>query len=102
MMIDNEYGIKEIVMYPVAICFCPLGNDWYKNQFEVKMQINQKIPDYCEIERWLDENIRGKSLIIEDAVNKFYSFLIETYKPVLIEIKSYVNDAKHFPVEVKI
>ena len=100
-MISNEkYQIKEINMYPIAICFCPLGDDWYKNKFQVRMQPNLIIPNYCDIEEWLDDNIRGKSLIIEDAVNLFYNYLIEEYKPVALEIKSHVEDAKHFPVEV--
>ena len=102
MMIKNKYGIKEITMFPTAICFCPLGNDWYKNQFEVKMQVNQNIPDYCEVEKWLDENICGKSLIIEEAVKKFHDYLVENYTPITVEIKSSVNDAKHFPVQVMI
>ena len=100
-MIKNEkYNIKEINMYPTAICFCPLGNDWYKNKFCVTMQPSSIIPNYCEIEEWLDDNIRGESLIIEEAISIFYSYLNETYRPITLEIKSHVEDAKHFPVEV--
>lgn len=100
-MISNEkYQIREINMYPTAICFCVLGNDWYKNQFHVKMQPHFFIPDYCDIEKWLDDNIRGKSLIVEEAVSIFYDYLIEKYHPIMLEIKSHVEDAKHFPVEV--
>ena len=101
VMLKNEYGIKEIIMYPKVICYCPLGNDWYSNSFEVYMKVKQSIPDYCEIEKWLDKNMRGKSLIIEDAIEMFYKYLSETYSPIAIEVSSYVEDAKHFPVRVK-
>lgn len=100
-MINNKYGIKEITMYPTATCFCPLGGDWYENQFEIVMQPSQLIPDYCKVDEWLDENIRGKSLIIEEAVNKFYEYLQETYQPKSVHVFSNVDNAKHFPVRVK-
>ena len=100
-MVMNEYGVKRIIMYPEAICYCPLGNDWYTNKFEVMMKVNDVIPDYCEVEKWLDKNIRGKSLIIEDALEKFRKYLTETYSPAFIEITSSVEDAKHFPVRVE-
>ena len=100
-MIENKYGIKEIVLYPTAICYCPLGNDWYSNNFEVIMEVKDNIPDYCEVEKWLDENIRGKSLIIEDVLDKFYQYLQKNYNPIKVEVQSIVDDAKHFPVKVK-
>ena len=100
-MLKNEYGVKRITMYPEAICYCPLGNDWYTNKFEVKMNVKELIPDYCEIEKWLDKNIRGKSLIIEYALEMFRKYLIETYMPVSIKITSYVENAKHFAVRVE-
>ena len=101
MMLRNEYGVKNITMYPEAICYCPLGNDWYTNKFEVTMQVNDVIPDYCEVEQWIDENIRGKSLIIEDALKKFREYLSETYNPAIFEVVSSVTDAKHFSVRVE-
>ena len=100
MISNSKYQIREINMYPTAVCFCPLGGDWYKNQFQVKMQPNLFIPDYCDIEEWLDNNIRGKFLIIEEELTLFYDYLNEMYEPVSLEIKSKVEDAKHFPVEV--
>ena len=100
-MIDNDYGVKRITMYPEAICYCPLGHDWYTNKFEVMMKVNDVIPDYCEVEKWLDKNIRGKSLIIEEALEGFREYLEETYRPTALEIISSVYDAKHFPVKVE-
>jgi hypothetical protein len=100
-MINNEYGVKRITMYPKAICYCPLGKDWYTNKFEVEMQVKDVIPDYCEVEKWLGENIRGKPLIIEEAVRMFREYLIETYSPASIELTSSVSDAKHFPVRIE-
>lgn len=100
-MMSNDYGVKSITMYPSAKCYCPLGKDWYTNEFEVKMQVKDAIPDYCEVEAWLDENIRGKSLIIEEAVSKFRQYLEGTYSPASLMVSSSVCDALHFPVVVE-
>lgn len=100
-MVKNEYGVKRVTIYPEAICYCPLGKDWYTNKFEASMAVGEVIPDYCEVEKWLDENIRGKSLIIEDAVARFRKYLTETYSPVALEVTSSVKDAKHFPVRIE-
>ena len=100
-MIRNDYGVRTLKMYPSAKSYCPLGKDWYTNEFEVKMQVKDAIPDYCEVEAWLDENIRGKSLIVEEAVSKFRQYLETTYSPVTLEVTSSVCDALHFPVIVE-
>ena len=100
-MVKNDYGVRRITMYPEAICYCPLCKDWYTNKFEVVMTVEDMIPDYCEVEEWLDENLRGKPLIIEEAINEFHEYLSDTYNPESIEITSTVDDAKHFPVRVE-
>ena len=100
MKIKNEYGVKSITMKPTAKCYCPLGKDWYTNELEVKMQVQDIIPDYCEVERWVDEHLSGQSLIIEEALKLFRQHLEETYSPVSLEVSSTVKDAKHFGVRV--
>ena len=101
MKIENRQGITNIVMKPKAICFCPLGDDWYTNEFEITFAPNQYFPDYCDIEKYLNEEIRGKELIIEDAVSKLYEYLKKTYYPMTLVVTSYVNDVtSHSPVVV--
>ena len=87
-------------MYPTAKCYCPLGNDWYHNRFIITMIPDLYFPDYCVIQSWINENINEKDFIIEDAVDKLYAYLVKTYSPKSLEIKSHVDDAGHFPVEV--
>lgn len=97
----NKEKINTIVMKPKAICFCPLGNDWYTNEFTATMTVGDEYPDYCHIERFLNEEIRGKNLIIEQAVNLLYEHIMENYHPVNLEVRSDVNDVtSHSPVTV--
>lgn len=99
-MVKNEFGIKSIIVESTAKCYCPLGNDWYTNQFTVEFNPGEYIPDYCEMDNWIAVNINGQTMIIEAAVDKLYSYLIETYKPNDLYVESYVDDARHSTVTV--
>lgn len=101
MKLTNEQGINNIVMQPKAICFCPLGDDWYTNEFEINMDVRNYFPDYCDIEKFLNEKVRGKALIIEDAVKIVYDYIYDEYEPANLEVISYINDVtSHSPVVV--
>jgi len=99
---ENTQHIRKITMMPKAVCFCPLGDDWYTNEFTVEMRVGEWYPDYCDVEKFLNENIRGKALIIEDAVRILYDYFCE-YQPHRLHVTSNVYDAaSHSPVEVSI
>ena len=100
MKVKNVQGISRIVLTPKAICFCPLGNDWYTNEFTITLEPSDYFPDYCDVEKWMDENIRGKSLIIEDAINNLYTYFEEEYKPLSLTVSSFANSRVHAPVTV--
>lgn len=99
-MVENNYGIDKIVIHPEAKCFCPLGADWYTNHFEVTIGPDQKIPDYCALDVYIAENINGKELIIEEAVDLLYQHIVSIYQPRSCRIVSHVNDAGHSDVSV--
>lgn len=99
-MVKNEFGIKTITIESTAKCFCPLGQDWYTNNFTVEFEPGEFIPDYCEMDKWIEENINGKIMIIEKAVAMLYDYLSTTYCPAGLYVESYVDDAKHSTVTV--
>lgn len=99
-MVRNEYGIAMIRIESTAKCFCPLGQDWYTNQFEIYFEPDELIPDYCEMDRWIEENINQMHMIIEYAVAALHKYLTDTYKPKSCKVTSYVDDAKHSAVVV--
>lgn len=99
-MLDNKFGITGITIHPTARCYCPLGNDWYTNQFEVSIVPSGIIPDYCEIDKFVGSTINGSHIIIEEAVNMLYEVIKDTYEPVSLKVTSTVTDAAHSPVTV--
>lgn len=101
MKFKNTQGISYIEIKPYATCFCPLGNDWYENEFTVKLVPYNLIPDYCDVDKFVFDNIAGKSLIIEDAVAKLYQYMVDEYKPLRLTVKSEVTNAGHSHVLVE-
>lgn len=99
-MIKNEYKIEHISIESTAKCFCPLGKDWYTNQFTIDMYPNSYLPDYCELDAFIKENINGRHLIIEAAVAMLFEHVMEKYSPASLDVISYVDDAAHSAVTV--
>lgn len=99
-MVENKYRINQITIKSKAKCFCPLGKDWYTNQFEVYMEPSDFIPDYCELDDFIEQQINGKEFIIEEAVAVLYEYIAVKYKPVVLSVESAVDDAAHSAVTV--
>lgn len=99
-MVKNTFGIRTIAIYTEAKCFCPLGKDWYTNQFRIDFVPNELIPDYCELDKFIDENINGHHMIIEEAVSLLHSYMQDAYSPAYLKVTSSVEDAKHCRVTV--
>lgn len=99
-MVKNDFRIKTITIHSTAKCYCPLGEDWYTNQFTVEFYPGAYIPDYCEMDKWIQGNINGQSMIIEAAVDALYSYLQNAYNPLALCVQSYVDDARHSAVTV--
>ena len=99
----NTMHVNEIEMKIVARSYCPLGQDGYTNRFTVLFSPNEVIPDYIDVEKWVQKNITESSVLtIEDSVSLLYNYLNDTYKPMFLTITSEVDDAAHFPVKVTV
>lgn len=100
-MIDNDFGIGKITIDCEARCYCPLGKDWYTNQFTIFLEPDKHIPDYCDIDKFVKSEIENKNFIIEKAVMVLHEYLTMTYEPKSCKVVSYAGDATHSPVTVE-
>ena len=99
--IPNKQDIAMIVMKPDAYVRCELGGDFYKNCLEINFMPSDCYPDYTEVQTWIMDNIDGKTLNIEDVVNKVYAFLQDTYHPADLEVLNEVKGCRtHFDVTI--
>ncbi len=98
--LHNKQGIKEIEIEPSVCCYCPLGADWYNMKVNIKIKIDKYYPNYCDIRAFLNEEIQGKNLIIEDVLDKVYNF-IKLYEPKELVVTGIVSEIEsHPPVKV--
>ena len=70
MIIENKQKIKKIIMKPTASCFCPLGQDWYKIDFNISFMPKDFYPDYCDVQNFISNNINKQQLTIEEAASR--------------------------------
>lgn len=99
--LENKENIQRIEMKPTAITKCAIGQDWYKHEFVIEFVPYLYYPDYMEIEKWIMNNIDGKELNIEEAVDMVHAMLKE-FQPKYLCVKDYIHGNKvHFDVMVE-
>ncbi len=96
---ENKVGITQIKFTRSTNNFCPLGNDYYTNNFTVRLVPGSIIPDYVEVQQAIGEKINHVPLSLEDAVAVMFD-IVDEYNPVMLEVTSFSDDAVHFPVSV--
>lgn len=100
--INNE-NVVEIKMFPTAHCFCHLGQDWYSLPIEITFIPNKYYPDYMDVQKWVEENVNGKELNIEQALANIAAYLKSEYSPYDVTVIGDATDAiTHFPVRVTV
>lgn len=99
--IKNTQKISKIVMKPWTIFKCQIGQDWFKNDLEIEFFPNEFYPDYMDIVKYIQTELDGSEMNIEDMLEKLYNFLVVTYEPTYLRITDNVIDSKtHFNVTV--
>lgn len=99
--LGNNERVKRIIMHPTACVKCQIGQDWYKCEFEVEFIPNGYYPDYMEVSRYVEENIDGQEMNIEQAAKMLCDFLKEAYEPKAVSVCNHIKGCKtHFDVDV--
>ena len=101
MRFENTMNVRLITMKLRNLkIFCHIGKSWYTLNADVEFRPNKIIPDYIEVQNFLNEHIVNKELTIEVATANILDYLTTEYNPIDVTVKSNVNDAIHFEVEV--
>lgn len=95
---QNTHRISRISFKKDLTAFCPLGQQEYTATVTVEVHPEGSIPDFCELDRQLDE-VTG-DLIIEEMVSKVYSVCAKAFGHAPLCVSADVPQGKHFPVTV--
>ena len=99
--IENTQNISKIMMRPWTIFKCQSGQDWFKNDWEIEFIPDKFYPDYMDIVKYIQTELDGSEMNIEDMLQSLYIFLFVEYKPKYIKITDTVVESKtHFSVTV--
>lgn len=98
----NTMGIRHIHMDKSVKCFCPLGQSWCTYELSIHLQPGEVIPDYLDVEQFLEVEINGGTMTLEDTAGKVLAFFVDTYAPKGASVDVSCSDAKHMPVTVTV
>lgn len=99
-MFKNEMGINEISFVHTVQCVCAIGKSLCTYNFEVEMVPGDVIPDYLEVQDYMDNEINMHFLTMEDATAALANYLDEVYAPTGGSVACICCDARHFAVRV--
>lgn len=100
-MFKNTMGINKISLLPTVKCVCAIGKVLCTYNFEIEMVPGEMIPDYLEVQEFMDNEIHMHFLTMEDATAAVANYLTETYKPISGTVACTCVDSKHFPARVE-
>lgn len=85
-IIKNIYKVKEIKYTANAFTKCPIGKEWGRMFIEIHAQLGDEIPNYCEIDKFIQEEIDNHAFIIEEIGYKIYEFIKELCNPLHLSV----------------
>lgn len=92
MRIENKYKVNELTYEASAFVYCPMGNDWGHIDIFAKIKPNKYLPDYCDIDNFIEKNIEGKTLITEAVGFEVYNFIKNEIEPERLSVKVHSNN----------
>lgn len=96
----NTQGITTVRFKGRYRAYCPLGKKYYSGTVYVKVENPENIPDYCDVDKFF-ESLDGTDVIIEDAVQKTFDYVVSQVSSGTVTVSCYVEDAAHGVVEVE-
>jgi hypothetical protein len=97
---NNTMGISEIAFTHTVQCVCAIGKSLCTYDMVVEMVPGKVIPDYLEVQEFMDNEVHMHFLTMEDATAAVANYLDLNYLPVSGTVSCLCDDARHFPVRV--
>lgn len=97
-MIENTQRISLIKANKQICLFCPLGDDYYTANIQIKFAPNDYYMDYIDLDVFLAE-MSGMKLTIEEAVDMIYKEL-QRYRPLRTNVTIEAFSNTHLNVTV--
>ena len=91
----NTQKISKITLKKDALVKCKLGEDWYTAELAITMWPAEEIPDYRDIGTFIEQEVSGKLMTIEDVMEAVATFIMTTYQPHFLSTVAEVSNSNH-------
>lgn len=78
---ENKYKLKYIKYTANAFTRCPIGKEWGRMFIEINAEMGSEVPDYCDIDTFIQTEIDGHILMLEEVGCKVYDFFKQLCQP---------------------
>ena len=82
----NIYKVKNIKYTANVFTKCPIGKEWGHMFIEIYADMGEEIPDYCDIDNYIQTEIDGNILMLEEVGHKVYTFFKELCNPIHLRV----------------
>jgi hypothetical protein len=91
----NTQKISKITLKKDALVKCKLGEDWYTASLTLVMYPDDEIPDYRDVATFIEQEVSGKLMTIEDVMEAVATFIMTTYQPHFLSTVAEVSNSNH-------
>lgn len=95
----NSEDISKVTLTKQIKAWCPIGKQGYLANVTVEVLPVDEIPDYCKLDKELD-NINGEALIIEELATEVYAIAKAAFGNAPAKATVDVKESAHMPVTV--
>ncbi len=85
-IIKNIYKVKRISYHANAFTRCPIGKEWGRMFIEINAELGDQIPNYCDIDTFIQKEIDNHCFIIEEVGYKVYEFVKQLCNPKQLQV----------------
>ena len=83
---NNEQGITRMEFEVPVICYCTLGLNYYKPTLKIEIELNDKIVDFLDLERYFKTDLNGEKLTCENLVKNVFDTMKKIYNPTKLKV----------------
>lgn len=81
MIIENKYKVKKIKYLASAFTKCPIGKNWSRMFIEINADMDKEIPNYDDVDEFIQNEIDNHEFIIEEVGYRVYEFFKQLCHP---------------------
>lgn len=94
---ENKQNITKMKFEVPVVCYCTLGDNYYKPILNIEIGLSSKIVDFLDLEVFFKKELNGAKYTSEELVGKVFDTMKEIYNPKYLFVQ--VSSDSHFSIK---